>query len=677
MIVSSHRAAARRIKELRALIRHHDRMYYVHATPEISDFEYDQLFAELHELEEAHPNLVTPTSPTQRVGDRPLDGLEQVEHLQPMLSLDNSYSKDELLRWYDRMCRELGHEPEGLAAELKIDGVSISLIYEEGRLVRAVTRGNGFVGDDVTANARTIRQLPLYVEAAPSVMELRGEVYMSRTVFAELNRWRRENDEAEFANPRNASAGAIRLLDSREAARRRLGIWCYQLARAEGWELSSHVDALNRLGSMGFPVSPGFARCADPTEIGRFIDDWQQRRGELDYDTDGIVVKLDRPEERGTIGSTARAVRWAVAYKFPPEGKTTRLEDIIVQVGRTGVLTPVAILEPVSIAGSQVSRATLHNFDEIERLDLRKGDTVWVSKGGEVIPKVEGVVSSARPADAAPYRTPDRCPVCSTPVVKMADQVALRCPNSECPAMVASRLRHFVSRGAMEIEGLGGKLLEQLVHEGMVSDPASLWELSEEAVADLPGWGKLSASNLARELEEATSRPLHRLLFALGIPHVGERAARLIAQRFGSLDALAGASIEELELVDGVGPVIAVSVVEWLADGRNRKLLARLGSLGIDPVEEADASGSERPLEGFSFVITGTLSRPRNDFRRRLEELGAKVGGSVSRRTKFVVAGRAAGAKLERAKELGVEVLDEDGLDRFVRGSCGRNLWEP
>jgi len=386
--------STRRAEELRRLIRLHDHRYYTLAEPEISDFEYDQLFAELRELEERRPELASQASPTQRVAGEPLEGLGQVEHAVPMLSLDNSYSRDELHSWYERVCRELGQPPGAFAAELKIDGVSISLIYVGGKLEQAVTRGDGLVGDDVTANARTIRQLPLQVDGLPELVEIRGEVYLARSVFDDLNRERRTAGEREFANPRNAAAGAIRLLDPREASRRRLGVWCYQLARAQGHEEDSHVAALEWLGGLGFPVSPGLELCSGIVEVEAFIEQWEARRKGLDYDTDGIVVKIDRKSERTALGNTARSVRWAVAYKFPPEGRTTKLEEILVQVGRTGVLTPVAVLEPVPIAGSTVSRATLHNFDEVARLDARVGDTVWVTKGGEVIPKVVGVVHS-------------------------------------------------------------------------------------------------------------------------------------------------------------------------------------------------------------------------------------------------------------------------------------------
>ena len=657
----------RRVEELRLLIRHHDRRYYVLADPESSDFEYDQLFAELSKLETRFPDLASASSPTQRVGGEPLEGLEQVEHAVPMLSLDNSYSKEELRAWYDRVCRELGTEPEALAAELKIDGVSISLIYVDGRLERAVTRGDGLVGDDVTANARTIRQLPLEVEGMPPLVEIRGEVYLARSIFAALNQARKAAGGQEFANPRNAAAGSIRLLDSREASRRRLALWCYQLARAQGHEGDSHVAGLRWLAELGFPVSPGLELCSGIEDAEEYIDQWEERRGQLDYDTDGIVIKVDRASERELVGSTTRAVRWAVAFKFPPEGKTTRLLGIVVQVGRTGVLTPVAILEPVLLAGSTVSRATLHNFDEVARLDVRVGDTVWVMKGGEVIPKVVGVVTSERREDSEPFIPPTHCPVCETAVVREAEEVALRCPNPECPSVKGARLRHFVSRGAMEIEGLGDRSLEQLMEAGLVSDEASLWDLGREDLANLPGWGEVSAANLVREINEAGARPLHRILFALGIPHVGERAARLLARRFGSLEGLAEAEAEELESIDGVGPVMTSAVRTWFAKPRNRERVKRLKDRGIDPFEEIRGVDDEAVLAGLTFVLTGALSQPRRELKERLEGLGATVVGSVSARTSYLVAGADPGSKLVRARDLGVEVLDEDGLNQMLK----------
>lgn len=664
-----------RVNELRRIIRHHDRLYYVRASPEITDFEYDRLFSELAALEDAHPELASASSPTRRVGGEPLDGLDQVIHAQPMLSLDNSYSRDELHAWYARAERELGHPPGALATELKIDGVSISLIWEDGRLVRAVTRGDGLVGDDVTANARTIRGLPLVLDGAPPLLEARGEVYMARSTFAELNRQRQKAGEPEFANPRNATAGSIRLLSSREAARRRLSVWCYQLGRATGFESGSHVGDLKWLAEFGLPVSPHHRRCETLDEAEAFIDHWEEGRKQLDFDTDGIVVKVDGTAERNALGATARAVRWAVAYKFPPEGRTTKVMDVVVQVGRTGVLTPVAELEPVSLSGSTVSRATLHNFDEVARLGLMVGDTVWVTKGGEVIPKVIGVVSSERPEDAIEVAVPSNCPSCDTPVVRDGGEVALRCPNSACPAVVAARLRHFTSRGAMEIDGLGGKRLDQLVDAGLVTDEASLWDLDPETLAELPRWQEKSAENLISELAAARERPLHRLLFALGVPGVGERVAKQLAKRFPTLEALAGASTEEMEAIDGIGPALSASVARWFSAEDHRELLRRLRDRGIELEEIVFESGNQRPLEDLVFVVTGTLSHSRHDTKARLEKLGAKVAGSVSGKTTHLLAGESAGSKLVKAAALGVEVVDEIGVDRLLAEKGEEELW--
>ena len=523
--MSPRRDPASRIDELRRLIRHHDRLYYTEAAPEISDFEYDRLFDELRRLEQEHPQLVSATSPDptgrRRAARGAAAGRPRHADAVPRQQLLQGRA---LRAWHRRMCRELGAAPAGLAGELKIDGVSISLVYEHGRLARAVTRGDGLVGDDVTANARTIRRLPLEVEGAPALLEVRGEVFMPRSVLELLNRHRREEGEPEFANPRNATAGAVRLLDSRETARRRLSIWCYQVERGEGWRLDSHVASLERLRAAGFAVSPAVTRCSDLDEVEAYIEEWQGRRSELDFDTDGIVVKLDSAAQREAVGSTARAVRWAVAYKFPPEGVTTRLLDIVVQVGRTGVLTPVAILEPVAVAGTTVSRATLHNFDEVARLDVRVGDTVWVAKGGEVIPKIEGVDLALRPPGAEAYPIPVRCPACATPVERRPGEVAVRCPNPACPAVVASRLRHFVSRGALEVEGLGGERLEQLAREGLVSDAASLWDLERRparAAARLGEAVRREAGGRARRGAGAPARTA-----ALRPRHPAHRGAR-------------------------------------------------------------------------------------------------------------------------------------------------------
>jgi len=657
-----------RAERLRREIRRHEHLYYVLAKPEISDLAFDKLLAELRALEEADPRLVTADSPTQRVGGAPVDELPQLRHATPMLSLDNSYNEGELEEWYARATRGLGRKPDGLVAELKIDGVSLALTYERGLLARAVTRGNGEVGDEVTGNARTIRALPLALGETVPLVEVRGEVYLPHDVFSTLNRARREEGEEPFANPRNAAAGSIRLLDPRECARRRLAFFAYQIPRVVGTSLERHSDGLGRLAGWGFAVNPGWRRCAGLAEVHAFIAEWGGKRSRLGFDIDGVVVKVDSLEEQRALGSTAKFPRWAVAYKYPPEGERTRVKGVVVQVGRTGALTPVADLEPVLLAGSTVSRATLHNADEVARLDVRVGDTVWVAKGGDVIPKVVAVDPEARPEGTRPFKFPERCPECHTPVVREPGEVAVRCPNRACPAVRRQGLFHFVSRAGMDIEGLGRRLIEQLLDTGMITDAASLWDLDPEALAELPQWGEKSATNLLAELEAARTRPLWRLLVALGIRHVGEKAAKVLAARFGSLGALARAGEETLQQVEGVGPTIASSVVAYFGDSENEGLVRRLRQRGVDPREEG-STGAETlgPLVGQTFVLTGTLSRSREQVGALLEEFGAKVTDSVSRKTSFVVAGADPGSKLAKARELGVKVLDEAALKRFLR----------
>lgn len=654
-----------RIDALRAEIRRHEHLYYVLAAPEITDVAFDQLLAELRRLEAEHPELLTPDSPTQRVGGQPLDALTAVRHAVPMMSLDNTYNEGELEEWYERAVRGLGRAPEALVAELKIDGVSLSLTFEGGTLARAVTRGNGEVGDEVTTNARTIRTLPLRLPDAVPTVEVRGEVYMPAEVFTLLNRERREEGEEPFANPRNATAGSIRLLDPQQAGRRRLSFFAYQVARAEGLTLTHHSQALELLARWGFAVNPGWRRCTALGEVHAFIAEWGARRPALGFDIDGVVVKVDSLAEQQALGATSKFPRWAVAFKYPPEGVRTRVRDIVVQVGRTGVLTPVAELEPVALAGSTVSRATLHNADEVERLDVREGDMVWVAKGGDVIPKVEAVDVGARLGESRPFAMPAACPACGAAVVREEGEVAVRCPNRACPAVLRGRLAYFCSRAGLDIEGLGRRLIEQLLAAGMVSDPASLWDLDWAALAALPGWGERSAANLRAQLEAARQRPLWRVLAALGIRHVGERAAKLLAGRFGSLQALAAAGEAELQQAEGVGPTIAASVVAFFADPESRQLVDRLVARGVDPREEPlpPAGG---PLAGLTFVLTGALSRPRPEVQALLEHAGARVVDSVSRKTSFLVVGADPGSKAAKAATLGVAVLDEAGLQAWL-----------
>ncbi|BCW93113.1 MAG: DNA ligase [Thermoanaerobaculum sp.] len=655
-----------RIEWLRKEIRRHEYLYYVLAQPEISDFAFDRLMAELKALEAAHPELVTPDSPTQRVGGAVLDELPQVRHEIPMLSLDNSYNEGELAEWYGRVVRALGRKPDHLVAELKIDGVSLSLIYENGVLVRAVTRGNGEVGEEVTTNAKTIPTIPLRLPEELPLVEVRGEVYMPRPVFLELNRRRREEGEEPFANPRNATAGSIRLLDSRECARRGLRFFAYQIPRIQGRELHYHSEALELLAQWGFATNPGWRRCPDLPCVHAFVEEWGQKRKSLAFDIDGVVVKVDNLAEQQALGATSKFPRWAVAYKYPPEGERTRVKNIVVQVGRTGTLTPVAELEPVRLAGTTVTRATLHNADEVARLDVRVGDTVWVEKGGDVIPKVVAVDISARPEGAERFSMPERCPVCGTPVVREAGEVAIRCPNTSCPAVQKARLLHFCSRAGLDIQGLGEQRVEQLLQAGMLSDPASLWDLDWDRLAALPGWGEKSAENLKKQLEDARTRPLWRLLVALGIRHVGERAAKLLASRFGSLSALAQARQEELEAIEGIGPTIAESVVRFFASEEGKELVRRLQERGIDPRETPEKPAGPAPLSGLSFVITGTLSRPREQVAALLEAAGAQVSDSVSRKTSYLIVGQNPGSKLNKAQSLGVPLLDEEQLRRLL-----------
>lgn len=654
---------AARAAWLRAEIARHERLYYVEARPEITDREFDTLLAELAALEAADPALVTPDSPTQRVGGAPVEGFAPVVHEPPLQSLDNTYSREELAAWIERIGRLVPDAELAFVAELKVDGVSISLRYEDGVLVQGATRGNGLVGDDVTANLRTVRTLPLRLAAdAPRRLLVRGEVFLPRPVFARLNREREAAGEPLFANPRNATAGSIRLLDSREVAARRLAAVVYQ-AIAEGEPAPSQAAALAQLTAWGLPVDSHWQRCRGLAEIEAFIERWREHRHDLDFETDGVVVKVDDPALRERLGATAKAPRWAVAFKYEPERAETRVLGITVQVGRTGVLTPVAELEPVTIAGSTVRRATLHNYEDLARKDVRVGDTVSVEKGGDVIPKVVGVRLDLRPAGAEPFALPERCPECDSPVERREGEVAVRCGNPDCPAVLLESIRHFASRNAMEIDGLGEERIAQLHAAGLLPDLASLYALDRERLAALPGWGERSADNLLAAIAASRSRPLPRLLYALGIRFVGERIARHLAARFGSLAALAAASDEELRAVPEVGEKVAAAVREFFADPRQQQRLRRLAAAGVEPPVTAPRPAPELPLAGRSYVLTGRFGAfGRTEATRRLEALGARVTGGVSAQTTALFAGAEGGSKLRRAEELGIPVLGEADL---------------
>ena len=664
---------------LREELQRHERLYYQDAQPEISDREFDRLVEELQELEKEHPALRTADSPTQRVGGEPTDGFAQVEHQPPMLSLDNTYDHDELEEWFGRLERLLPEEEFEFVCELKVDGVSLSLLYEDGVLTQAATRGNGRVGDLVTANARTIRTLPLRLPAgAPARLLVRAETYMRRSAFAALNEERSAAGQELYANPRNTTAGTVRLLDSRDVARRRLDLACYEWVQPAGddgeEQRRSHGECLAALADLGLPVNDSWRRCKGLEEVVAYCTKWQERRGELDFDIDGVVVKVDDPELRERLGATAKAPRWAVAFKFEAEQAETVVVAIKAQVGRTGAVTPVAELEPVLVAGTTVKRATLHNYEDLARKDVRVGDAVVIEKGGDIIPKVVRVILERRSPESTRFEPPRDCPACGEKLPHLEDEVRLRCVNAACPAVVRERIRHFASRNAMDIEGLGDWLVGELVNSGLVRNPADLYSLTEPQLADLTKanearLGERSAERIVVSLRDSKTRPLARLIYGLGIRFVGDSTAALLADRFRGVDALAAATAEELEEVDEIGARIAESVRAFFASEQNRKLLERLRDEGLRMEEEvtSEADDADLPLEGKVFVLTGLLAEmTRNEAAARIKALGGKVTGSVSSRTDFLVAGENAGSKLRKAEKLGVEVLDQAGFEELL-----------
>ena len=664
--MSTRAQAEKRIARLREEIRRHEHLYYVLAAPEISDQEYDALERELRELEAEFPDLVTPTSPTQRVGETPSTEFPTFVHRVPMLSLDNTYSEEELREFEERIFKAVGKREIAYTTELKIDGLSMALHYEAGRLVRAVTRGDGVRGDDVTPNARAIRGVPLELVGAdvPSELEARGEVYLPRSRFAAINREREEAEEEPFANPRNAAAGTMKSLDARIVEKRGLEVFLYGIAHLRGLEVASQWQALERLRSWGLRTNPQSRRCVGIGEVLGAIETWRDQREALEYEIDGVVVKVDDFALQQELGSTSKFPRWAIAYKYPALQAETLVLAIEVQVGRTGRLTPVAHLEPVFLAGTTVSRATLHNEEEIARKDVRQGDTVRIERGGEVIPKVVVVVLEKRPPGTEPWTPPVSCPVCGTEAVRAEGGVDRRCPNASCPAQVEERLKHFARREAMDIEGLGDSLVHELAQTGLVRDFADLYSLRFEDLAPLfaPKAKKgesLGARNLLAAIAASRSRELRRLIFGLGIRFVGARAAMLLARHFRSLRALGAADAEAIDDIYEIGPAVAGSVHAWFQDPASRKLVERLEAAGVR-VEEAGAEPGSLAFQGQQFVLTGTLdSMSRDEAQAAIEARGGRVTGTVSKKTSVVVAGREAGSKLERARELGVSVIDE------------------
>jgi DNA ligase (NAD+) len=660
---------------LRDEINRHNYHYFVLDDPIIPDSEYDRLLHELQILEAEHPELITPDSPTQRVGASPLEAFEEVRHRVPMLSLENAFSDEEVVDFDRRVRERLEVEQEIVyAAEPKMDGLAISLRYVKGLLVQAATRGDGTRGEDVTQNVRTIQSVPLRLLADdwPEILGVRGEIYMPRSGFERLNLQARKRGEKGFANPRNAAAGSLRQLDHRVTARRPLAMFCYGFGELSGVDLApSYSESIHRLTRWGLRVSPELKTVNGVDGCFDYHRRLAGRRENLDYDIDGVVFKVDSLEQQRVLGFVSRAPRWAVARKFPAQEEMTRLLAIDVQVGRTGALTPVARLEPVTVAGVTVTNATLHNAEEIQRKDIRIGDWVIVRRAGDVIPQVVRVVPERRPPDARVFRMPDKCSVCGSEVIKDADGVVLRCSGGlYCPAQRREAIKHFASRRAMDIEGLGNKLVEQLVEQQLVSSPADIYQLDRETLAGLERMGEKSARNLIQALERSKSTTLARFLFALGIREVGEATAHALAAHFGSLEAIRQADVEALQAVSDVGPVVAEHLVTFFRQPHNLEVIEKLLAAGIHWPAVERPTAERQPLKGKSFVLTGTLSRPRSQIKEALQVLGAKVTGSVSSKTDYVVAGSDAGSKLEKAERLGLEILGEAGLDRLL-GTAG------
>jgi DNA ligase (NAD+) len=663
--------AKKRIEELRKLIEYHNWRYYVLDSPEISDAEYDALMRELVELEEKFPQFVTPDSPTQRVGAPPLEVFPTFRHRVPMLSLQNAFSEEDLIAFDKRIKRFLGmNEEEKIeyCAELKMDGLAVSLTYENGVLTNGATRGDGFEGEDVTPNLKTIRAIPLRINIPnpPAIIEVRGEVIMNKKDFEELNRQRAEAGEPLFANPRNAAAGSVRQLDSSITAQRKLDIFIYGVGFCEGYEFKTQYEVLSTLRDWGFKVNPHFRLCNGIEEAVEYCKEWTEKHHSLPYETDGTVIKVNSLLLQTELGTLARSPRWAIAFKFPAEQGVTQVEDIIVQVGRTGTLTPVAVLKPVEVGGVTISRATLHNEDEIKRLGVKIKDWVVVQRAGEVIPEVVSVVTSRRTGEEIEFEMPKKCPVCGSEVVRLPDEVAHRCINYACPAQVKERIYHFASRDAMNIEGLGKEWVDKFVDEGLIKDAADLYYLKLWDLLKLERMGEKLARKLLNAIEKSKKTELHRLIYALGIRHVGESTARLLAQHFGSLERLMNASLEEISNIPGIGSVVGESIYRFFCEPHNRELIEKLKKAGVRVEEEAVPG--EKPLAGQRIVFTGALQSME---RGKAEEIVAKLGGipssSVSKNITLVVVGENPGSKYQRALELGIKTINEEEFLEMIR----------
>ncbi|MEX2158826.1 MAG: NAD-dependent DNA ligase LigA [Dehalococcoidia bacterium] len=667
-----------RVEELRSQIASHDYRYYTLDAPEISDAEYDELMRELRELEEKYPQLITPDSPTQRVSGEPVAAFGIVEHPRPLLSLGNAFSEEEVRAWYKR-ATNLAETEFAMVCEPKIDGLAVALEYANGRFTVGSTRGDGRRGENITPNLRTIKSLPLRLSAKglPRRFEVRGEVYMRKAGFEKLNEERAARGEPLFANPRNSAAGSVRQLDPRITASRPLDCFVYMLGWAEGGGKlpTTHYETLSWLKELGFRVNPEIKRFEDIDDVVRFCEAWVDKRDKLDYEIDGIVIKVDGVRLHDVLGVAGREPRWALAYKFPPTQRTTVLKKIEVNVGRTGSINPYAVLEPVNIGGAMVKLATLHNEEDIKRKDVRPGDTVIVQRAGDVIPQVVGPVLSKRPKNARRWKPPEKCPACGAPLVRPEGEVMRYCPNPGCPAQAFRGLEHFVSRGAMDIDGLGEQLCKTLLDKVLVKDAADLYMLKKDQLVELERMGEKSAQNLIDAIDASRKRPLARVLFALGIRHAGSENAALLAQQFGSIDALMDASVEEIEQVPGIGPIVAQSVHDYFQDKAHRKLIERLRKGGVEMKAEAPAA-REGPLAGQTFVITGTLSGfSRGEAEARVRALGGNAASSVTKSTDYLIAAENPGSKLEKAQKYGTKVLDERGFLALLKrhGGLDRN----
>jgi DNA ligase (NAD+) len=666
----SYRDAQLRVEELLSEISQHDYRYYVLDDPIVSDSEYDALMRELRELEQRYPELISPDSPTQHVSGQPSERFEPVQHRVPMLSLANAFSADEVRDWHRRVLRLIERDEVGMVCEPKIDGLAIALVYEHGQFVQGATRGNGVQGENVTPNLRTIRRLPKSLrDGAPERFEVRGEVYMTKRGFERLNNERAEAGQPLFANPRNSAAGSLRQLDPNITASRPLDLWVYQVGWIDdGGTPPTHYESMQWLESLGLPVNPETRRFEDIEQVLEHLEHWSTAREHLAYEIDGVVIKVDPLALEEQLGYVGREPRWALAFKFPATQATTRLLNIAVNVGRTGSINPYAVLEPVVVSGATVSKATLHNEADVQRKDIRKGDIVIVQRAGDVIPQIVGPVLARRTGDEQPYRLPERCPVCNTPIERLPGEAMAYCPNTACPAQIFRLLTHFVSRPAMDIDGIGESLAEALLEHSLVRTPADLYDLSAEQLMTLERMGDKSADNIIRGIEASKKRPFDRLIFALGIRHVGSETARILSDHFGSMQSLEQASLEDLTEVEGLGPIVASSVHDSLRATAMQELLRRLEQAGVNTRSERKAARS-LPLTGSQYVLTGSLTGlTRGQAEQRLKRLGATIGSAVTKKTVGVIAGDEPGSKLDRARALGTPVLDEhDFLDLLER----------